>query len=60
VRSLIESDAPNSATNTSKVDTQDKNLPHNDPEPTKVERMAHALPDIIDVLLVEKKSDQAL
>ena len=60
VRSLAESGAPNSASNTSKVDTQDKNLPQNDPEPTEVERLAQALPDIIDVLLAEKKVDQAL
>ena len=59
VRSLIESEAPNSASNTSKVDT-DKNLPQNDPEPTKVGRMAHALQNIIDVLLAEKKVDQTL
>ena len=60
VRSLAESGAPNSASNTSKVDTQDKNLPQNDPEPTEVERLAQALPDIIDVLLAQKKVDQAL
>ena len=60
VRSLAESGAPNSASNTSKVDTQDKNLPQNDPEPTEVERLAQASPDIIDVLLADEKVDQAL
>ena len=41
VRSLAESGTPNFASNTSKVDTQDKNLPQNDPEPTEVERHYH-------------------
>ena len=60
VRGLAESDAPNSASNTSKVDTQAKNLPQSDPKPTKFERLAKALLNIIDVLLVEKKVHQGL
>ena len=59
VRGLAESGAPNSASNTSKVDTQAKNLPQTNPKPTEFERLAHALPYIIDVLLVEKKVHQA-
>ena len=60
VHSLGKSSASNCASNTSKVDTQDKNLPRNNAKPTEVERLAHALPDIIDVLLAKKKVDQAL
>ena len=55
VHSLAKSGAQDSTSNTFKVDTKDKDFPHNDPEPPKVERMAQALLDIIDVLLAEKK-----
>lgn len=55
VHSLAKSGAQDSTSDTFKVDTQDKDLPQNDPEPPKVERMAQALPDIIDVILAEKK-----
>ena len=55
VHSLAKSGAQDSTSDTFKVDTQDKDLPQNDSEPPKVERMAQALPDIIDVILAEKK-----
>ena len=60
MHSLAKSGAQDSTSDTFKVDTQDKDLPQNDPEPPKVERMAQALPDLIDVILAEKKDDQAL
>jgi hypothetical protein len=52
--SLAESGAPNFASNTSKVNKQDKDLPQNDLESHEVERLAQTLPNIIDVLLAKK------
>ena len=45
--SLAECGAPNSTSNKSKVDTQDKDLPHNDLEPIEVVKLVRVLPDKI-------------
>lgn len=60
VRSLAESGSSKPTSSTGRVDAKEKDLPRNEPEPSELERRAQALPDILDVLLAEKKVDQAL
>ena len=60
VRSLAESGASKTASGTAGDDTEEKDLPQHEKEPSQLERRAQALPDILDVLLAEKKVDQAL
>lgn len=60
VRSLAESGASKPTSGTAGAVTQEKGLPQHDKEPSQLERRAQALPDILDVLLAEKKVDQAL
>ncbi|XP_024397574.1 exocyst complex component EXO84B isoform X2 [Physcomitrium patens] len=60
VRSLAESGVSTIASNTSVTDTEGKGLPQHETEPSQLEREAQAIPDSLDVLLAEKKINQAL
>lgn len=60
VRSLAESGASKTASGTAGADPEEKDLPQHEEESSQLERRAQALPDILDVLLAEKKVDQAL
>lgn len=60
VRSLAESGASKTATGTADADTKEKDLPQHETELSQLERRVQAIPDILDVLLAEKKVDQTL
>ncbi|XP_024401017.1 exocyst complex component EXO84B [Physcomitrium patens] len=60
VRSLAETGTSKTAAGTAGADKEEKVFPLHEKEFSVLERRAQALPDILDVLLAEKKVDQAL
>lgn len=60
VRSLAETGTSKTVAGTAGADKEEKVFPLHEKEFSVLERRAQALPDILDVLLAEKKVDQAL
>ncbi|XP_073392365.1 exocyst complex component EXO84B [Physcomitrium patens] len=60
VRGLAESVTSKTSNDSSGTVAKEKDLPQHEPEPSQLERRAQDIPDILDVLLAERKVNQAL